>query len=110
LGPATDVLAGRADRLTTLQIDRGLANTLRQRLGDGVEVVDGDATAMPFSDGAFSAVACFTMLHHVPSTDAQDRVFGEVYRVLRPGAPFAGTDSTGRGIRFALLHLGDIRV
>lgn len=30
--------------------------------------------------------------------------------MLRPGAPFAGTDSTGRGIGFALLHLGDIRV
>ena len=29
---------------------------------------------------------------------------------MRPGAPFAGTDSTGRGIGFALLHIGDTRV
>jgi SAM-dependent methyltransferase len=65
---------------------------------------------MPFPDGAFSAAACFTMLHHVPSADAQNRLFAEVHRVLRRGAPFAGTDSLGRGIRFALLHLGDIRV
>jgi SAM-dependent methyltransferase len=65
---------------------------------------------MPLSDGAFSAVVCFTMLHHVPSANAQDRLFGEVHRVLRPGAPFAGIDSTGRGIGFALLHLRDFRV
>lgn len=109
-GPATDVLAGMADRLTVLEIDQGLASALRRRLGDRVDVVHGDATAMPFSDGEFSAAACFTMLHHIPSVDAQDRLFGEVHRVLRPGAPFAGTDSTGRGIGFALLHLGDIRV
>jgi hypothetical protein len=50
------------------------------------------------------------MLHHVPSPQAQDELFGEVRRVLRPGAVFAGTDSSGRGIGFALLHVGDTRV
>jgi ubiquinone/menaquinone biosynthesis C-methylase UbiE len=109
-GPATDVLAGIADRLTALEIDAGVASALRERFGDGVDLVRGDATAMPFPDGAFSAAACFTMLHHVPSAEAQDRLFAEVHRVLRPGAPFVGTDSTGRGIGFALLHVGDIRM
>lgn len=65
---------------------------------------------MPFPDASFSAAACFTMLHHVPSPAEQDRLFAEVARVLRPGAPFAGTDSTGRGLGFALLHIGDTRV
>jgi SAM-dependent methyltransferase len=109
-GPATEVLAATADRLTALEIDPGLASALRERFGGRVDVVRGDATAMPFPDGAFSAAVCFTMLHHVPSVDAQNRLFAEVHRVLRRGAPFAGTDSLGRGIRFALLHLGDIRV
>jgi ubiquinone/menaquinone biosynthesis C-methylase UbiE len=109
-GPATDVLAGTAERVTALEIDPGLAKALRARLGHRVDVVQGDATAMPFPDGAFSAAACFTMLHHVPSGQAQDQLFAEVHRVLRPGAPFAGTDSTGRGIGFALLHIGDIKM
>jgi SAM-dependent methyltransferase len=65
---------------------------------------------MPFEDAGFTGAACFTMLHHVPSEDAQDRLFAEVRRVLRPGAPFAGTDSTGRGVGFALLHIGDTKV
>jgi ubiquinone/menaquinone biosynthesis C-methylase UbiE len=97
-------------QLTALEIDAGLAGALRERLGDRVEVVQGDGAAMPFQDASFSAAACFTMLHHVPSAELQDRLFAEVRRVLVPGAPFAGTDSTGRGLGFALLHIGDTKV
>jgi SAM-dependent methyltransferase len=32
------------------------------------------------------------MLHHVPSTGLQDRLFAEAARVLRPGAPFVAVD------------------
>jgi len=53
----------------------------------------GDATAMPFPDRSFSSAVCFTVLHHVPSTGLQNRLFSEVYRVLRPGGTFAGMDS-----------------
>jgi SAM-dependent methyltransferase len=109
-GPATEVLSGRAGRLTALEIDPRLAAPLRERLGDRVEIVDGDGTAMPFADASFDVVACFTMLHHVPSAGAQDRLFGEVARVLRPGGSFVGTDSIGRGIGFWLLHIGDTKV
>ena len=109
-GPATEVLAGRAERVTALEIDPELAARLRTWLPRGVEVVEGDGTAMPFGDGRFSAAASFTMLHHVPSERDQDRLFAEVSRVLRPGAVFTGTDSVGKGIGFALLHIGDIKV
>ena len=109
-GPATELLAGRVPRLTALEIDDGLARSLRERLGDRAEIVEGDATAMPFADGSFDAAVCFTMLHHVPSAEAQDKLFAEVRRVLRPGGAFAGTDSTGRGVGFALLHVGDTKV
>jgi len=109
-GPATELLSGRVRRLTALEIDPGLARALRERLGDRVQVVEGDGTTMPFADATFSAAACFTMLHHVPSTAAQDGLLAEVRRVLRPGAPFAGTDSTGRGAGFVLLHIGDTKL
>jgi SAM-dependent methyltransferase len=109
-GPATEVLAGRAQRVTALEIDPELAARLRTWLPPSVEVVDGDGTAMPFEDGRFSAAASFTMLHHVPSERDQDRLLAEVNRVLRPGAVFTGTDSVGKGIGFALFHLGDIKV
>jgi hypothetical protein len=47
------------------------------------------------------------MLHHVPTAALQDALFAETHRVLRPGATFAGSDSSGEGLRFRLLHLHD---
>jgi ubiquinone/menaquinone biosynthesis C-methylase UbiE len=108
-GPATELLAVRVERLTALELDAGLAGALRERLGGRATITDGDATAMPFPDASFDSAVCFTMLHHVPSTEAQDRLFAEVRRVLRPGGAFAGTDSVGRGIGFALIHVGDTK-
>ena len=89
-GPATEVLAERVPKLSALEIDPVLAGSLRDRLGDRVNVVEGDGTAMPFDDASFSSAFCFTMLHHVPSPEAQDRLFAEVQRVLRPGRAVFG--------------------
>jgi SAM-dependent methyltransferase len=93
-GLVTDLLRSRVRRLTALEIDPALAAPLAARLvGTNVEVVQGDGAAMPFANGRFSATASFTMLHHVPSPELQDRLFAEVARVLRPGGWFFGTDS-----------------
>jgi ubiquinone/menaquinone biosynthesis C-methylase UbiE len=109
-GATTRVLAKQASTLTVLELDAGYCERLRRELAGGVTIVQGDATAMPFDDGRFSAVVCFTMLHHLPSPQAQDRLLAEVARVLRPGGLFAGTDSLGRGRLFRLLHIGDTLV
>ena len=109
-GLTTDSLRYWAPRLTAIEIDPTLANTLRVRMTDtNVDVVTGDATAMPFVDGRFSSVVSFTMLHHVPSAEQQDQVLSEVHRVLRPGGTFAGSDSTGSFV-FRLAHLFDTMV
>jgi ubiquinone/menaquinone biosynthesis C-methylase UbiE len=94
-------------RLTALELDEDYCRRLRLDLEGSVEVVQGDATALPFEDDRFSAVVCFTMLHHIPQRAQQDRVFAEVARVLRPGGAFAGTDSVGTGLVFKLIHVGD---
>jgi SAM-dependent methyltransferase len=104
-GLTTDVLAARIPRLTALEIDPALATALRRR-HDAVRVVEGDATAMPFPDASFSGAVAFTMLHHVASAAAQDRLLGEVCRVLRPGGVFAGSDST-TSLLFRLAHFRD---
>jgi len=109
-GLTTDLLRAKAPRITAIEIDPHLAEALRQRtLGQGVEVVTGDATAMPFPAARFSAVVSFTMLHHLPSPQSQDRLLAEAYRVLRPGGVFAGSDSTA-SLLFRLAHLGDTMV
>ena len=104
-GASTRPLAARARSLTVLEHDPLLAARLRAELGS-VRVVNGDATSMGFGAGSFSAVVCFTMLHHLPGAAAQDRLFAEAARVLRPGGVFAGTDSQP-SLRWRLIHLGD---
>ena len=104
-GASTRPLAARARSLTVLEYDPLLAARLRADLGS-VRVVTGDATSMGFGAGSFSAVVCFTMLHHLPGAAAQDRLFAEAARVLRPGGVFAGTDSRP-SLRWRLIHLGD---
>jgi SAM-dependent methyltransferase len=64
---------------------------------------------MPFTDGSFSTVLAFTMLHHVPSVALQDQLLVEAHRVLRPGGLFVGTDNTV-SLPFRLAHLWDTLV
>jgi SAM-dependent methyltransferase len=107
-GLTTDLLRVRLPRLTSIELDGDLAAALRDRLADGnVEVVDGDATAMPFADGRFSGVATFTMLHHVPTVELQDRLFVEVHRVLRPGGILVANDSVASA-DLEMFHDGDV--
>ena len=109
-GATTRELAPRAGALTVVEQDEGYCRKLREAFDGDVTVVHGDATAMPFEDGRFSTVLCFTMLHHVPERALQDRVLAEVARVLAPGGWFAGTDSVGTGALFKLIHIGDTLV
>src|SRR5215469_9416038 len=93
LGPGpgftTDLLRVSFKRLTALEVDPKLVRVLTSRLrGTNVLVVEGDATNMPLPDSDFSGAVSFTMLHHVPSSELQDQVLREVFRVLRPGGLF----------------------
>jgi SAM-dependent methyltransferase len=107
-GRTTEVLCRLVPRLTAVEIDEHLATALASRL-ESVDVVHADATDLPLPDGRFSAALSFTMLHHVASADLQDSLFGEVARVLRPGAVFAGEDSLDSP-EFRELHHEDICV
>lgn len=106
-GATTRVLADRPGRLSVLELDHAYCRRLRAELGSAVSVDEGDATQMPFQDGSFTGVVCFTMLHHIPSGELQDRALHEAARVLRPGGVFAGSDSIGRGALFRAIHIGD---
>jgi ubiquinone/menaquinone biosynthesis C-methylase UbiE len=107
-GLVTDALRPRVPRLVAVEVDQQLAAALGRRLSNsGVEVVQADATALPFHSHRFSAVACFTMLHHVPTVAMQDRMLREFRRVLRPGAILVGTDGMDTPRRREV-HVGDV--
>lgn len=56
-------------------------------------VIEGDAKALEFDSDRFSAVTAFSVLHHVPTAAEQDRILGEIFRVLAPGRGIFATDS-----------------
>jgi len=93
-GVTTDLLRQRVRRLTAVELDPTLGEALRERMsGTNVDVIVGDATEAGLGQDRFSAAACFSVLHHMPSAEHQDRLFAELHRVLRPGGIFVGQDS-----------------
>jgi SAM-dependent methyltransferase len=93
-GAATEWLRQRVDRLTAVEVDERAAQALTEKYaGTNVEVVVADATRLGFPDASFDSVGCFTMLHHVPTPEAQSELLAGAFRVLRPGGVLVGADS-----------------
>jgi len=93
-GLTTDLLRQRITRVTAVEIDSDLARQLEDRLaGTNVRVINADATDTGLPSQLFSAATCFSMLHHMPSTQIQDELFAEVLRVLKDGGIFLGVDA-----------------
>jgi len=67
--------------VTTVDSDPDHAQSAANR-GPDVEFVLGDATALPFADGAFDAVTLLDVLEHIPDDAA---AAAEARRVVRPG-------------------------
>jgi SAM-dependent methyltransferase len=107
-GLTTDILRRALPKVTAIELDEELATSLRDRLtGTNVTVVNDDATKMPFSDASFTGAAQFTMLHHVPTAELQDALFGEVLRCLRPGGLLIASDGVAND-DFEAMHTDDI--
>lgn len=109
-GRTTDLLRERAKHVTAVEMDEALAAELRARLaGANVDVLTGDGSNTGLDPDQFSTVTAFSVLHHMPSSNAQDRLFAELSRVLRPGGVFVGTDSRDTEM-IRLGHVDDIFV
>jgi SAM-dependent methyltransferase len=109
-GLTSDLLRTATRRLTTVEADPASAAALERRLaGTNVQVINADGTDMPFRSGRFTAGVAMTMLHHVPSVDAQDALLAEAHRVLRRGGWLLGEDSVD-GPGFRAFHRGDVCV
>jgi SAM-dependent methyltransferase len=107
-GFTTDVLRTLTGHLTAVELDPELARSLAERLsGTNVDVVRGDATALDLPDGRFSGAACFHMLHHIPTDEAQDRALGELGRVLVRGGELVAADGVFNE-ETRVFHDGDI--
>ena len=88
-GVATQELALRAPRVTSLEYDHPFAAKLAAQVnGSNTAVIRGDASTLPFADASFSSAIAILVLHHLQSGEMQDCAFAEILRVLRPGGVF----------------------
>jgi arsenite methyltransferase len=77
-------------------------NTLHNAEIEGVsgrvEVYDGDATALQFSESSFDVVLSNLCIHNIPSRKAREQACREILRVLKPGgiALISDFKNTGR--------------
>jgi ubiquinone/menaquinone biosynthesis C-methylase UbiE len=82
---AARVLAHLPDsQIWGLDLSGGMLQRAAKRrvdFGGRLHLVCGDSEKLPFADDSFDAVTCSHSFHHYPR---QDRVLGEVHRVLRP--------------------------
>jgi SAM-dependent methyltransferase len=109
-GLTTDLLRTRTAKLTAVELDADLATALAARLsGTNVEVVHADATDSGLASDRFSAATCFSMLHHIPSPELQDRLFVELHRVLRPSGALVAADSVDSDL-IRTFHVDDVFV
>jgi SAM-dependent methyltransferase len=88
-GAATSHLLDRTARVTSLDHDANAVLKLKRHHNGGASTaLRGDAAQLPFANSSFSSVIAILVLHHLPKREAQDRMFAEVFRVLRPGGIF----------------------
>ncbi len=108
-GASTEWLRHRVSELVALELEAPAAAALAEHFADAanVEIHTGDATEIPWPADSFDSVACFTMLHHVPTVALQNRVLSEVHRVLRPGGTLVGSDSV-HSVELHHFHEGDV--
>ena len=105
-GATLRALLDRTTSLTAVEVDSSMAERLNRLYGDRARIIHGDGTNTGLPDGQFTSVVCFTMLHHVPSPQLQDQLFGEAFRLLQPGCAFAGSDGVP-SVSFRLKHIAD---
>jgi ubiquinone/menaquinone biosynthesis C-methylase UbiE len=90
-GAATAELARRARSVTSLEYSPDFCVRLQTKV-NAASVVQGDASVLPFVSQTFTSAIAVLVLHHLRSSDAQDRAFGEIFRVLKPGGVFVALE------------------
>jgi ubiquinone/menaquinone biosynthesis C-methylase UbiE len=90
-GAATAELARRVRRVTSLEYSHNFCVRLHTKV-HAASAVQGDASVLPFESQTFTSAIAVLVLHHLRSSEAQDRAFSEIFRVLKPGGVFVALE------------------
>jgi SAM-dependent methyltransferase len=84
--------------------ERTMANARAEGVADRIELIHGDAQALPLPDGSVDVVISSLALHNVPSATGRQAAIREIDRVVRSGGrvsilDFQATDEYERSLR-----------
>ncbi len=82
-------LAPHVREVIGVDIVTALLDEARARAPENLEIIEADATALPFEPGAFDLVTTARTLHHIARPEL---VIAEMNRVLRPGGTMLVVD------------------
>ncbi len=77
-----ELLKRKKIALAGIDISEKMLNIAKERLGDEVDLMNGDSEHLPWKNHTFDMVICTDSFHHYPDPKA---VLGEMRRVLNPG-------------------------
>jgi SAM-dependent methyltransferase len=91
-GALAFALAPHVGRVVGADVNADYLEAARERAPHNVELVEGDATALPFEYGRFDIAGCLRLLHHVRRPEL---AVSELARVTRPGGRILIADQLG---------------
>jgi ubiquinone/menaquinone biosynthesis C-methylase UbiE len=94
-------LAGLARRAVGVDLSPGMLALARER---GLDVVEANATALPFPDASFDVAVSFKVLAHIPDIRG---ALSEMARVVRPGGIVAAEFYNRHSLRTLVKRLKD---
>lgn len=86
-GRHAEILSGCVDRVVGLDVSRGVLGTTRTRAGErgfDVQLVQGDAAALPIGTDRVDVAVSIATVHHLPTRQGRRESLAELARVLAP--------------------------
>ena len=102
-GLVLEKVARQAGSAVGVDLSSGMLRHARAR---GLDVHEGNATALPFRDAEFDVAYSFKVLAHVPDID---RAVAELFRVVKPGGHVLLEVYNRASLRFVSRWLGGAR-
>jgi ubiquinone/menaquinone biosynthesis C-methylase UbiE len=85
-GAAVKLFSGRYDQVVGVDISAAmLERAAQENAAERATFIQGDATRLPLSEGAFDTVVMLGGIHHI---NDRGRLFAEVARILKPNGRF----------------------
>jgi ubiquinone/menaquinone biosynthesis C-methylase UbiE len=106
-GALAFALAARVREVVAVDSDSEMLDHARVAAPANVEVIEADATQLPFDDFSFDVAATVRLLHHVRRPEV---VIAELVRVTRPGGTLLVVDQTAPVDPLAALELNRFEV